>query len=228
MTARPARIVLFDVDGTLIDTGGAGGRSWSHAFVEAFGVVGDIRRFSEVGMTDPVVARRTFEGTMGREATTDEVIRLMMRYVLRLPVEVATSPGYRVMPGVESLLQRLVEADTLLGLVTGNIEGAAHIKISRAGLGKYFLFGGYGSDSSVRSDLTLAAIARAEALHGHDVEPSEVMVVGDTPRDVEAAHGAGAIAVGVATGEYTVGQLADAGADHVLNSFEEDPFPQLS
>ena len=76
------------------------------------------------------------------------------------------------MPGVESLLQRLVEADTLLGLVTGNIEGAAHIKISRAGLGKYFLFGGYGSDSSVRSDLTLAAIARAEALHGHDVEPS--------------------------------------------------------
>lgn len=228
MTGRPARIVLFDVDGTLIDTGGAGGRSWSHAFQEAFGRVGDIRKFSEVGMTDPVVARQTFEGTMGREPSADELIRLMMRYVLRLPVEVETSPGYRVMPGVETLLQRLVDADTLLGLVTGNIEGAAHIKISRAGLGKYFLFGGYGSDSSVRSDLTLAAIARARQLHGGDIEPSEVMVVGDTPRDVEAAHGAGAIAVGVATGEYTMGQLSDAGADHVLNSFEEDPFPRLS
>jgi phosphoglycolate phosphatase-like HAD superfamily hydrolase len=221
------RVVLFDVDGTLIDTGGAGGRSWSFAFREAFGVDGDIRKFSEVGMTDPVVARETFRGTLGREPTTDEVIRLMMRYVLRLPEEVAASPGYRVMPGVEGLLERLVEADTLLGLVTGNIEGAAHIKIARAGLGRFFLFGGYGSDSSVRSDLTRAAIARAEALSGHDIDAAEVMVVGDTPRDIEAAHGAGAIAVGVATGEYSVDQLRVGGADHVLASFADDEFPSV-
>jgi len=221
------RVVLFDVDGTLIDTGGAGGRSWSYAFREAFGVDGDIRRFSEVGMTDPVVARETFEGTMGREPTTDEVIRLMMRYVLRLPVEVQESPGYRVMPGVHDLLERLVDADTLLGLVTGNIEGAAHIKISRARLGRFFLFGGYGSDSSVRSDLTKAAIARAEALSGHTLDPAEVIVVGDTPRDIEAAHGAGTIAVGVATGEYSVDHLREAGAEHVLRSFADDAFPSV-
>jgi phosphoglycolate phosphatase len=221
------RVVLFDVDGTLIDTGGAGGRSWSYAFREAFGVDGDIRRFSEVGMTDPVVARETFEGTIGREPTTDEVIRLMMRCVLRLPVEVDESPGYRVMPGVHDLLERLVEADTLLGLVTGNIEGAAHIKISRARLGRFFLFGGYGSDSSVRSDLTRAAIARAEALSGHEIDPAEVIVVGDTPRDIEAAHGAGTIAVGVATGEYSVDQLRGAGAEHVLRSFADDGFPSV-
>jgi phosphoglycolate phosphatase len=221
------RVVLFDVDGTLIDTGGAGGRSWSFAFREAFGVEGDIRKFSEVGMTDPVVARETFTGTMGREPSTDEVIRLMMRYVLRLPVEVDSSPGYRVMPGVEDLLARLVEADTLLGLVTGNIEGAAHIKISRARLGRYFLFGGYGSDSSVRSDLTRAAIARAEALSGHHIDPAEVMVVGDTPRDIEAAHGAGTIAVGVATGEFAVDALRSAGAEHVLRSFADDVFPAV-
>ncbi|MET0801289.1 MAG: HAD family hydrolase [Actinomycetota bacterium] len=221
------RVVLFDVDGTLIDTGGAGGRSWSHAFRDAFNVDGDIRKFSEVGMTDPVVARETFRGTLGREATTDEVIRLMMRYVLRLPIEVDSSPGYRVMPGVEDLLAGLVEADTLLGLVTGNIEGAAHIKISRARLGRFFLFGGYGSDSSVRSDLTRAAIARAGALSGREIDPSEVMVVGDTPRDIEAAHGAGAIAVGVATGEFSVDQLRDGGADHVLRSFADDDFPSV-
>jgi phosphoglycolate phosphatase len=221
------RVVLFDVDGTLIDTGGAGGRSWSFAFHEAFGVEGDIRKFSEVGMTDPVVARETFQGTLGREPTTDEVIRLMMRYVLRLPVEVDSSPGYRVMQGVEDLLARLVEADTLLGLVTGNIEGAAHIKLSRARLGRYFLFGGYGSDSSVRSDLTLAAIARAEALSGHHIDPAEVIVVGDTPRDIEAAHGAGTIAVGVATGEFDVDALREAGAEHVLRSFADDDFPSV-
>ncbi len=221
------RVVLFDVDGTLIDTGGAGGRSWSHAFRDAFNVDGDIRKFSEVGMTDPVVARETFRGTLGREATTDEVIRLMMRYVLRLPIEVDSSAGYRVMPGVEDLLARLVEADTLLGLVTGNIEGAAHIKISRARLGRFFLFGGYGSDSSVRSDLTRAAIARAGALSGREIDPSEVMVVGDTPRDIEAAHGAGAIAVGVATGEFSVEKLRRGGADHVLRSFADDDFPSV-
>ena len=225
MTDR--KVVLFDVDGTLIDTGGAGGRSWSHAFREAFGIDGDIRKFSEVGMTDPVVARQTFEGTLGREPTTDEVIRLMMRYVLRLPEEVTASAGYRVMPGVHDLLERLVAADTLLGLVTGNIEGAAHIKISRAGLQRFFLFGGYGSDSAQRSDLTRAAIARAEALSGHRIDPSEVLVVGDTPRDVEAAHGAGAIAVGVATGEYSVDQLRDSGAEHVLRSFADDTFPEV-
>lgn len=225
MTRR--RVVLFDIDGTLIDTGGAGGRSWSFAFREAFNVDGDIRRFSEVGMTDPVVARKTFVGTLGREPTTDEMIRLMMRYVLRLPEEVAASPGYRVMTGVQELLQQLVEADTLLGLVTGNIEGAAHIKISRAGLGRFFLFGGYGSDSSERSDLTRAAIGRAGALSGTDIDPAEVMVVGDTPRDIEAAHGAGAIAVGVATGEHSVDQLQDAGADHVLRSFTDDEFPAV-
>ena len=223
MTRR--RVVLFDIDGTLIDSGGAGGRSWSFAFREAFGVDGDIRKFSEVGMTDPVVARETFVGTLGREPTTDEVIRLMMRYVLRLPEEVASSEGYRVMPGVQELLERLVEQGTLLGLVTGNIEGAAHIKISRAGLGRFFLFGGYGSDSSVRSDLTRAAIGRAEALSGHDIDPAEVTVVGDTPRDIEVAHGAGAIAVGVATGEHTLEQLQEAGAEHVLRSFADDEFP---
>ena len=214
--SSPPTVALFDIDGTLIDTGGAGGRSWMHAFERAFGVPGDIREFSEVGMTDPVVARQTFRGTLNREPTDDEITRLMMAYLLALPEEVASSPGYRVMPGVVDLLQRLSDAGTLLGLVTGNIEGAARIKIERADLNRYFLFGGYGSDSADRPELTRSAMRRAATIHGHDLDDAEVYVVGDTPRDIEAGRVAGAITVAVATGEYPQEQLRAAGADHVL------------
>jgi phosphoglycolate phosphatase len=213
-------VVLFDVDGTLIDTGGAGGRSWSRAFVEAFGVPGDIRRFSEVGMTDPVVARTTFRGTLERDPAQEEVARLMMTYLLHLPDEVAASAGYRVMPGVVELLRRLSTAGAFLGLVTGNIEGAARIKIERGDLNRYFLFGGYGSDSADRPELTRSAVRRAETLHGHALDMDRVFVVGDTPRDIEAAKAAGAMGIGVATGEYELDRLKQAGADHVLATLE--------
>jgi len=216
--------VLFDIDGTLIDTGGAGGRSWRHAFQEVFGVPGDITRFSEVGMTDPVVARQTFVGTMGREPSGDELASVMTAYVRGLPEQVAASEGYRVLSGVVDLLRRLSSSGTLLGLVSGNLEGAAHIKIGRADLNRYFPFGGYGTDSADRVELTRAAIARAESMRGYPLDPAEVYVVGDTPLDIAAAHGAGAISVAVATGSFTEAQLRDAGAQHVLPTLEA-PFP---
>ena len=219
--------VLFDIDGTLIDTGGAGGRSWRRAFQEVFGVPGDITKFSEVGMTDPVVARRTFVGTMGRDPSDDELATLMTAYVRGLPEEVAASEDYRVLPGVVGLLRRLSSSGTVLGLVSGNLEGAAHIKIDRADLNRYFLFGGYGTDSADRVELTRAAIARAIAVRGHSLDAADVFVVGDTPLDVTAAHGAGAVSVAVATGSFTVTELEEAGADHVLPTLEA-PFPTPS
>ena len=216
--------VLFDIDGTLIDTGGAGGRCWGHAFQAVFGTDADITKFSEVGMTDPVVARRTFVGAMGRDPSGDELATLMTAYVRDLPELVAASPDYRVLPGVVDLLKRLSTSGTMLGLVSGNLEGAARIKIARADLNRYFPFGGYGTDSADRIELTRAAIARAQTMRGYPLDPAEVYVVGDTPLDVAAAHGAGAIAVGVATGRFTQDQLSDAGADHVLATLEA-PFP---
>jgi phosphoglycolate phosphatase-like HAD superfamily hydrolase len=136
---------------------------------------------------------------------------------------VAESTGYVVHPGVHELLADLCASGQLLGLTTGNIEAAAHIKIARAGLNRYFTFGGYGSDSPHRGELTRTAIRRATTLLGEP--PEECYVVGDTPRDVEAAHYAGAIAVGVATGDYTVEQLRATGAEYVLRTFADDPFP---
>jgi phosphoglycolate phosphatase-like HAD superfamily hydrolase len=221
-----ARAVLFDIDGTLITTGGAGGRAWARAFQALFGREADITRFSEVGMTDPDVARRTFSGTMGREPSDDELAQLIMGYLRHLPGEVHGSEDYRIFDGVVDTLRGLADSGVVLGLVTGNIEGAARIKMERSHLNRYFAFGGYGTDSRDRADLTRAAIERAEMLHGHDIDPGAIMVVGDTPRDVAAATAVGAISVCVATGEYTAEQLRDAGADHVLGSMLE-PFPSI-
>ncbi len=217
-------VVLFDVDGCLISTGGAGARSWRHAFERLYAIPADIGQFSEAGMTDPLVAQLTFSQVIGREPTDREMARLLGAYLDRLEFEVSQSPGYRVMPGVESLLPELIGASVLIGIVSGALEAATHIKLSRGGLNRYFTFGGYGSDSRDRAELTRVAIRRAEEICGHPMDPSSVLVVGDTPRDVEAAHAVDAVAVGVATGKYTMDDLRAAGADHVLPTLES-PLP---
>lgn len=216
--------ILFDVDGCLISTGGAGTRSWRRAFEALYGIPADIGEFTEAGMTDPEVASLTFTRVIGREATDRELARLLGAYLEGLDDEVQQSPGYRVMPGVDALLPRLVEAGILLGLVSGALEGAAHTKLARGRLNRFFCFGGYGSDSRDRGALTRVAIERAGHIHGHPLDASRVLVVGDTPRDVEAAHAAGAVAVGVATGKYSLEQLRSAGADHALPTLES-PLP---
>jgi phosphoglycolate phosphatase-like HAD superfamily hydrolase len=112
----------------------------------------------------------------------------------------------------------------LLGLTTGGLEAAAHIKLARAGLNEYFAFGGYGSDSADRAELTRRGIERASEILKHPLGRTEVDVVGDTPLDIKAAHDAGVVGVGVASGAYSVDQLREAGADYVLSSLDE-PFP---
>jgi phosphoglycolate phosphatase len=159
-------VVLFDVDGTLIDSGGAGARSWTHAFDKLYGISADIGSHTAAGETDPVVARKTFEAAVGREPSEAELARLFAVYLLRLSEEVRTSEGYRVLEGVEDLLLMLSDAGTMLGLVSGAMEGAARVKLSRADLNRFFVFGGYGSDSDDRAMLTRGAIDKAAMLHG--------------------------------------------------------------
>jgi phosphoglycolate phosphatase len=216
--------ILFDVDGCLISTGGAGTKAWRYAFDRLHGIPADIGEFSEGGMTDPMVGRLTFSRVLAREPTDREMARLLAAYLDRLGVEVDRSPGYRVMPGVAALLPRLTDAGVLLGIVSGALESAAHIKLARGNLNRFFCFGGYGSDSGDRAELTRLAIDRAGRIHGHPLDAAHLLVVGDTPRDVGAAHAAGAIAVGVATGKYSVEELRSAGADHTLSTLEE-PLP---
>jgi phosphoglycolate phosphatase-like HAD superfamily hydrolase len=141
---------------------------------------------------------------------------------MRLPEEVAQSSGYRVLDGVEDLLPRLCRNGFLLGITTGAVEAAAHIKLARANLNRFFSFGGYGSDSADRGELTRKAIARAGEILGSPVDPQLVLVLGDTPKDILAAHAAHAIGVGVASGHYGEEELGEAGADHVLGSLVEE------
>jgi phosphoglycolate phosphatase len=223
---HPPLVALFDVDGCLISTGGAGASAWRHAFERLHGVPADIGQFTEAGMTDPDVGRKTFIRVIGRDPTEQEMGRLLGTYLDRLAIEVDQSAGYRVMPGVEALLPRLVEHGLLLGIVSGAVEAAAHIKLGRARLNRFFSFGGYGSDSADRAELTRLAIARCRVLHGHALDPSRVLVIGDTPRDVEAGRAAGAVTVAVATGKYTVAQLTEIGADVVLPTLES-PLPGI-
>src|SRR4051812_5215715 len=219
--------VLFDIDGTLISTGGAGARSWRYAFDELYGIPADIGPFTDAGMTDPTVARLTFKAAVGHDPSPRELATVMAAYLDRLPYEVEHSETYRVLDGAEELLRRLGQAKgILLGITSGAVEAAAHIKLSRAGFNRYFPFGGYGSDSGDRVELTKCAIERGGRLIGEKLDPAEVYVVGDTPRDVEAAHGAGCVAVATATGHYSREQLEATGAEHVLDSLRQ-PFPGI-
>ena len=216
--------ILFDIDGTLISTRGSGARAWRYAFEQLHGIAPNIADFTEDGMTDPEVGRVTFTHALDRSPTDQEMARLLGVYLERLAVEVAGDSGYRIMPGVEVLLPRLTNAGVLLGIVSGNLESAAHLKLARGNLNRYFSVGGYGSDSADRGELTRLAIARCATIHGHTVSSKRVLVVGDTPRDIAAAHAADAIGVGVATGKYTVEALHAAGADFVVPTLET-PLP---
>jgi len=213
-----AAAILFDIDGTLLVTGGAGGVAWQRAFAELHGVEANVAEHTDAGMTDPQIAEIIFREVIGREGSQEERSKAIGSYLKHLPETVAESDGYRVMPGIEELLDRLIDAGTLLGLVTGNIEAAAHIKLARARLNRFFSFGGYGSDSTDRTELTKAALSRGALVSGGTLAGGACIAVGDTPRDVLAGHGAGIAVVGVATGSYSVEQLREAGADYALES----------
>ena len=214
--------VLFDIDGTLIDTGGASDRAWKRAFEELHDVDVDVPAVTGKGVPDPEVGRVAFERALGRAPTQEEAEALMRRRLDHLPEEVENSPGFVVKDGVLELLEKLIDDyGVLLGLTTGNVEEAAHIKLARANLNRFFAFGGYGSDSPDRTELTMRALERAELVSGDSLDRGRCFSCGDTPRDVEAGHGAGIRVVGVATGEFTLEELREAGADAAVKSLRE-------
>ena len=210
------KAVLFDIDGTLLVTGGAGAVAWQRAFRELYEVDANIEEHTHAGMTDPEIAEIVFREVIGRDGGEAERAAAIAAYLAHLADAVNESDGYRVKPGIEELLPRLAKQGILLGIVTGNIEAAAHIKLARGDLNRFFAFGGYGSDSRDRTELTRKALERGATVSGSPLDPPSTVAVGDTPRDVKAGHGAGIHVVGVATGQYTVEELDLAGADWAI------------
>jgi phosphoglycolate phosphatase len=215
------RAVLFDIDGTLISTGGASDRAWKRAFKELHDVDVDVPAVTGKGVPDPEVGRVVFRKSLAREPTDAEAEALMRRRLDHLPEEVENSPGYVVNEGVLELLEQLIRDGIMLGLTTGNVEEAARVKLARANLNRFFCFGGFGSDSADRTELTKIALEKGDFVSGHTLDRERSFSCGDTPRDVEAGHGAGIRVVGVATGEYSPEQLIEAGADAVVQSLVE-------
>ena len=225
MRATPIA-VLFDIDETLVHTGGAGTRSWAWAFEQLYGVAANIGAHTSAGETDPQVGQKTFRAVLGREPGHDELARLYAKYLWHLSEDIWSSAAYRVLDGAEELLTRLTEAGVILGVTSGAMEGAARTKLEPGKLNRYFVFGSYGSDSPDRIELTRLGIAKAARIHGQDLSPQQVYVVGDTPLDIAAGRAAHATTVGVASGHYRADELRAAQADYVLLSLT-DPFPGL-
>ena len=227
-TKVPHRLaILFDVDGTLIISGGAGADSWRLAFDELYGIPADIGKFTDTGMTDPDVGRKTFEAVLHREPAPAEFSKLLERRLHYLHQTVRESKHYQVLDGVAELLPKLLAEGYLLGLVTGNLEAAAHIKMHRGKLNPFFSFGAYGSDSSDRAEVTRIALRRAALVFGAELGPERCVVVGDTPHDADAAHAAGIACVGVASHNFNAEQLREGGADWVIESLK-DGLPQAA
>jgi phosphoglycolate phosphatase len=213
---RPAsdanvKLVLFDIDGTILLTDGAGRRAVNRALMEVFGATGAAdHRFD--GKTDPQIVREL----MRLEGHADEHIdermgRMVSRYVELLEEELRSGLGRTSdMPGVHALLDALdARDDVLLGLLTGNLAAGARAKLSAAGIDPdRFRVGAYGSDHETRGELPRVAQERARTELGLDIPGKDVVVIGDTPADIQCGRGIGARAIGVATGHYSVEELA--------------------
>src|SRR5512138_1798938 len=225
--ALPFAVYLFDVDGTLVNAGGAGRRAFERALVDRCGTprqtppLGGLRLD---GLTDRLIARKALEvlGLPFDDAFCDDILA---RYVEHLHAEIE-GPGYAVLPGVLAILEALRARAGLVGLCTGNVVEGARLKLRRGGLDGYFDWGasavfGFASDGEERELLVHAALRRAAAHLGRPVAPRSAVIVGDTPRDVAAAHHAGCTVLGVATGRFSVDELAACGADHVAPTLED-------
>lgn len=217
------KLVLFDIDGTLVLTGRAGIRAMNRACEEVLGHADALDGITVAGRTDWIILHDAL-GAIGRQLDDELFVRLRETYVRHLAEEIAL-PGEgvkAVMPGIRLLLDTLeAHPDVFLALLTGNFEQSARIKLEHFDLWRYFRCGAFGDDAADRNALVPFALGRAQACGLGTIAPDQIYVIGDTPHDVACAHAVGATPIAVATGNFSADQLRESGASLVFGDLAE-------
>ncbi len=207
------RLLLFDIDGTLIASGGAGRNAIAEVFAEEYGLSG-LDGVQIDGRTDTGIFADAL-ALVGVDPTPEAVDRMTGAYLSRLPEALRTHDG-RVLEGVVELLDALEGSGAVVGLATGNVARGAELKLRYYGLWERFVAGGFGDVSPDRTKVLAAAVEALAKAGGVAPATATPVVIGDTPRDVSAGHAVGASVLAVATGNYDEAALHGSGADHVL------------
>lgn len=220
LSGTAKRLYLFDIDGTLITSGGAGETSFREAVEEICGGLSPLEGVNFAGNTDTGIAREVLVAA-GMEPTGKNVMALLDAYLSRLADRMHRHQG-KLLPGIIPLLDRLKErSDCVLALLTGNLAAGAEVKLSHYGVWHYFGFGAYADDHHVRNQLGPVAQARAMEAHGESFAQDRIYVIGDTPRDIECGKAFGAVTVAVATGHYSREELASHSPDFLFEDFSD-------
>lgn len=214
------QVYLFDIDGTLLASGGAGKAALEDGLAEEFGIPGGIEKLTLSGRTDRAIVSDLLVAA-GMADTDENRTRLLAAYLRHLPAGLARKPG-RVLPGVEQLLRLLgTRHNVHVGLLTGNVRAGAGIKLGHFGLAEFFGFGGYGDAHLDRDDVAREALAEVHRVIGDKIDPQKVWVIGDTPHDVKCARAIGARAVAVTTGWHARDELAACSPDVLLDDLSD-------
>ncbi|MCG8419255.1 MAG: haloacid dehalogenase-like hydrolase [Proteobacteria bacterium] len=217
-------LYLFDIDGTLLLSGGAGAQALDQVLERRYGIRGAMASISPAGKTDLLILGEIFARHLDRAPEPGEVTTILAEYVPCLRATLAAATRFRLMPAVVEILDFLAgEPGVHLGVATGNSEGGARAKLEHAGLWHRFALGGYGDDVSDRAVLVERAIERGHRHIGRSIARERIVVIGDTLRDVRAARACGVRAVAVATGSVDRATLENSNADAVFDTLAELP-----
>lgn len=217
-------LYLFDIDGTILLTGGAGRVAINEIFARHHDVDDAMAGVSAAGKTDAIIFDEIFQRRLGRPATSADIDALLADYVPELEAAIAASPRFNIMPHVFETLAWLEQRDEVsLGIATGNVLGGAKAKLAHIDVWHRFAFGGYGDDAEDRAGLVARAIERGREHVGERVPPDRIVVVGDTPRDVSAARACGVVVLAVATGSCSHEELLATEPDAVFHTLAELP-----
>jgi phosphoglycolate phosphatase-like HAD superfamily hydrolase len=209
------KLLLWDIDGTILHTGKAGETALGRAMEKLYGINRGLQGLEIAGRTDKWIVEQLL-GRDGKSNGLEEVAQFLDVYVELLAEELPRRNG-GLHPGVLGILEEAHQRPELVqALLTGNIEKGARLKLTRYGVNHFFDFGAFADDSSIRNELGPHAKRRAEEKHGDEFPPEKIFVIGDTPHDVACARAIGAKAIAVATGSFTKRQLKDCGADAVF------------